>query len=545
MVKALITKLLKNLPFLLAILLLPALIFGCAQGKVDPFDRQTGATQKEIRDVFFGDKSKKNADKKAANSAAAEKSNSIPQSSRMIAIPSLPKINSQKLISFSVTDQVPLKDVLIELAKAAKLDIDLDPNIEGGVIINAKNRPLLEILDRICDMGNLRYTLVNNRLHVERDLPFAKNYSLDFLIDGDLWASVENNILALINDKTNAKSESSGGSVSSNRLSNIMTIFASQKNHIKVANYLEQVRKSSSAQVLIEAKVVEVTLNDNYKTGIDWSSSTRDFGQIKNNGILLTTANSTGTQSTLGNVASWVMPSKFFSGNLNATINALEEFGSVKAISSPRINALNNQKATLNFTKKLIYFTNEASTNTTTAGTTSNAASTVTSTKNEELTGTELTITPAIDLASGEITLNVKPKITIQTDTVTQKIFVPLTSTDSTGKQTTTNQEIDSQIPIVNTRELNTIAKIQSGSVLVIGGVMTESTANNDSGVPFLSRIPLLGYLFKSVSKVSSVTETVIFIKATIVGTGEGVSKYDRTIHNTFTSSDRPFLNSN
>ncbi len=521
------SSLIKKPIFLWTLFLIFVAISSCSQGRVDPFDLQTGATKTEIKNSFFGDKTKK-----PAKDIALAKPVAIPQSARMITIPSFANVKSEKLISFSVTDQVPLKDVLIELAKAAKIDLDLDPNISGGVIINAKNRPLTEVLDRICDMGNLRYTLSDKYLHVERDLPFAKNYSLDFLIDGELWKEVETNIGALLNSKSSG-SNSSGGSVSSNKLSNMMTIFASQKDHIKVASYLEQARKSSSAQVLIEAKVVEVTLSDSYKTGIDWSwvagQNTTKFTGGGTDANPLTFVAKQG--------------SLLLGRSINLNISALEEFGTVKAISSPRINALNNQKATLNFTKKLVYFTSEAAINSTTSTSGTNTASNITSTKHEENTGTELNIVPTIDLASGEITLNVKPKITIKSGEVSQIIYASLPDPKDTTKSAI--QPITNQIPVINVRELNTIAKIQSGSVLVIGGVMSEDTANNDKGIPFLSRIPVLGFFFKSTSKLASVTETVIFIKATIIGTADGASKYDRQLSDTFTSSSRPFFNSN
>ncbi len=505
------------------LLFLTYTLLSCAKGKVDPFDNQNGVTRDEIKKTFFVNRDKANKDKSNKEST---KLGTIPQSSRMIALPTPPKVNDKQLVSFSVTDQVPLKDVLIELAKSAKLDIDLDPTIEGGVIINAKNRPLTEVLDRICAMGNLRYSFSNNLLHVERDLPFAKNYLVDFLIDGNIWSEVETNIKNII-DEDGSTADSSGGSVTSNKLSNIMTVFASKKNHEKVANYFAQVRKNSSAQVLIEAKVLEVTLTDNYKTGIDWSWT-------GSSASTLTQTSGGASGSAAGNPVSLVLGNgSLFGGSITSTISALEEFGTVKAIASPRINALNNQKATLNFTKKLIYFTNEISSNTTTTNGASNTQNVITSTQHEENTGTELTITPVIDLASGEVTLNVQPKITIQSGSVTQKVFDPNDSTKS----------ITNDIPIINTRELSTTAKIQSGSILVIGGVMTEDTNNNDKGLPFLSRIPVLGYLFKSVSKTSSVTETVIFIKASIVRPDEGINKYDREVNDKFSSSARPFLN--
>jgi len=505
---------------------LMATLLGCAQSKIDPFDRQNGTTKADIRNTLYNNKSKQD---KASKPSA--KDSPIPQSSRMIIIPTPPKLNNKQLISFSVTEKVPLKDVLIELAKSAKLDIDLDPTIAGGVIINAKNRPLTDVLDRICDMGNLRYSFNDNILHVKRDLPFAKNYLVDFLIDGNLWSEVETNVKAIIDDG-GSTADSAGGSISSNKLSNMITIFASQKNHTKVAEYLKEVRKNSSAQVLIEAKVVEVTLSDNYKTGIDWTwtgSSSTSVSQISGGASGITDAtNPSPISLVLGN-------GSLFGGDLTSTVSALEEFGAVKAIASPRINALNNQKATLNFTKKLIYFTSEVSSNTTTTSSTGTTQNTVTSTQHDETTGTELTITPVIDLVTNEVTLSVQPKITIKSTDVEQTVIAP--GVDGGDDITYTNL-----IPIINTRELNTIAKIQSGSILVIGGVMTEDATNKDNGIPFLSRIPILGYLFKSTSRLSSVTETVIFIKATVVSPSDGVNKYDREINDKFSTTSRPFF---
>lgn len=499
---------------------------GCYQGSVDSFDRQNGATRNELKDLMYGNKTKNNSDKKSEPEIPS--STSVPKSSRIIAIPSLPQDSSEKLISFSVAEQVPLKDVFIELAKASKLDLDLDPNISGGVIINAKNRPLTEVLDRVCDMGNLRYTLSNGRLQVERDLPYAKNYLVDFLSEGGLWGDVEKNILAILSGSASADGNDSVGSVNSNKLANIMTVFASKKNHDRVASYLESVRRNASAQVLIEAKVVEVTLKDDYKTGIDWNWAKDGF-------TLSQSAN--GDNATAKNPISFVVPtsSGFLGGSISATINALEEFGTVKAISSPRINALNNQKATLNFTQKLVYFTTEASNSSTTSTSGTNNQNTVTSTKNEEPTGTELIITPVIDLVTQEITLNVKPKITIKSGEVTQEVPTVINGVSTT---------IKNQIPIINTRELTTIAKIKSGNVLVIGGVMSEAATNNDKGFPFIQSVPIVGNLFKSVNKTSDVNETVIFIKATIINTSDGVSKYDRKVHDAFSSSARPFFNS-
>lgn len=105
----------------------------------------------------------------------------------------------------------------------------------------------------------------------------------------------------------------------------------------------------------------------------------------------------------------------------------------------------------------------------------------------------------------------------------------------------TTGLSLGNKIPIIKTRTLDTIAKVQSGSVLVVGGLMSETASNTESGVPFLSRIPFLGYLFKYSSKSNDIIETVIFIKATIVNNGSGPNKYDRDFYNKFTVDRKPF----
>ncbi len=451
----------------------------------------------------------------------------VPSFSKLIMTPPPPQIGGDKTISFSVTDQVPLKDVLIELGRVAKIDVDLDSGISGGIVINAKNRPLKEIIDRIAALGNLRYSFQNGVLHFERDMPYAKNYFVDFLSGSQLWSDVEANISAILSDAAPAGSSSgeagsSGGSTStassrytSNKSAGIVSVYASKLQHEQIAKYLDDVYRTSSAQVLIEAKVVEVTLSKEFDTGINWnwveagkSASTHgSFGG--------------GSGSAASFVAS-VPKVKLFGlgGNLSANIQALEQFGKARALSSPRINAINNQKAVLDFSQKKIYFTISSSASTST-GTATNTVSTVTATKNEVDVGVKLEITPSINLDTSEITLDVKPKLSIDSGLVAKDPSV----NPSTGVS------LGNTVPIINTRELSTIAKIQSGSILVIGGLISESAGEGGTGIPFLMRIPILKYMFGMFNNSASKVETVIFIKATIVNSSNNMNKADRNFY--------------
>ncbi len=465
------------------------------------------------------DKSKKT--KKSEQSSA----DAIPSFSKLIMTPPPPQIGGDKTISFSVTDQVPLKDVLIELGRVAKIDIDLDSSISGGIVINAKNRPLKEVIDRIAALGNLRYSFQNGVLHFERDTPYAKNYFVDFLSASQLWGDVETNISAILSDAAPASGgEDSGSSASSRYTSNksagIISVYASKAQHEQIAKYLDDVYKTSSAQVLIEAKVIEVTLSKEFDTGIDWSwvDSGKSFTNAGNFGISGSTASFSAT----------VPKVKLFGlgGNLSANIKVLEQFGKTKSVSSPRISAINNQKATLDFSQKFVYFTISAtaaqnvSSGTTTTGTSSVINSTVTATKNEVDVGTKLEITPSINIATNEVTLEVKPKISVHSSDVNDPSVNP-----STG------ESLGNTVPVINTREISTTAKIQSGNILVIGGLITEDSTENGKGLPFLMRLPILKYLFGFFNNYSQKIETVIFIKATIVDNSAPMDKHDRKFY--------------
>ncbi len=480
-------------------------------------------------------------DKSKDGSKSSKKSEESTLSvSKIIITPPPPQIGGDKIISFAVTDQIPLKDVLIELGRVAQIDVDLDSSISGGIVLNAKNRPLKEVIDRIAKLGNLRYSYQNGVLHFEKDMPYSKNYFVDFLTGSQLWSDVESNITAILNVGSNQQNQSgqdqnaNGGNnnqntahLNSNKSAGIISIYANNSQHEQISKYLDDVYKNSSAQVLIEAKVVEVTLSREFDTGINWSWV--DTGK---------TASTSGTFGS-GNAATSSFDISIpkistitgIGGDLSAKVQILEQFGKAKAISSPRINAINNQKAVLDFSQKKIYFTVSASSSVST-GTATNTVSTVTATKNEVDVGVRLEITPSINLATNEITLDVKPKLSIDTGQVAKDPSVNPNGGASLGNT----------IPIINTRQLSTIAKVQSGSILVIGGLISENSNEGGSGIPILMRIPLLKYFFGFFYDSSNKVETVIFIKATILNSSNNMNKYDRDFYKK--NSNDPTLNS-
>lgn len=516
----------KKFSYFALVLTLP-LFTSCSSGRVDPFDLDTGLTRNEAFDTVIkkgppdpnGTKHGQKSDGSVAPSEVP-----IPKMSKLIVSPPPPVIGGDKIISFSTTDQVPLKDVLIEFGRMVQIDVDLDPTISGGIILNAKNRPLKEVIDRIATLGHLRYTYSNGVLRFENDTAYVKNYFVDYLTGGAVWTDVESNLTALLAAEGGSASSSaggSGGSYTTNKSAGIITVFGTGRQQKAVESYLADVQKYASAQVLIEAKVIEVNLKKSYSTGIDWSKADGTFSL--NDGYAA------------GGALDVVFRS-VFNSSLSISISALEKFGTTKTISSPRINAINNQKATLDFTDKLVYFqVQQTQSNTsTTGGSTAVVASTISSTKLEENVGVTLEIIPSINLKTNEITMSIKPKLSVLSDYVVD----PASPTDLfVGTEKVVNQ-----VPVIQTREIDTSAKIQSGNILVIGGLMKDVSTNQDSGVPLLERLPVIGWFFKSMSRDSGVTETVIFIKATIINSGTPVQKVDRDINRNFDPGRRVYI---
>ena len=530
-----ITKTPKNIFYLVIILAVFSCVNSCKRSDFDSFDNKAKLTRPDIKDLMI----KNPKDSKSKKNKNQEES-IIPNVSRLIISPPPPVLGGDKTISFSVTDQAPLKDVLIELGRIANIDIDLDPTISGGVIINAKNRPLKEVIDRIANQGGLRYSYKNGILYFQRDMPFMKNYFVDYLSDGSVWGDVESNLSAIMTSEQSKQANDSGdveSSYTTNKSAGIISVFATEKQQVAVEKYLRDVEKYSSAQVLIEAKVVEVSLSDSFRAGINWSwlnsipKSGVPYSLTQNSMADFTAVASAGVKPTIFTLGNATSRKGLFGGSLDLTIQALEEFGTTKTISSPRIHAMNNQKATLSFQDKLVYFkieTTQSQTgaNTGSAATPSNVVNTsTTSTKMEENIGVELAITPSINLKTNEITMTIEPTLAVKSGEV---------------KDPVNEKNI---VPVIQTRTLSTIAKVLSGNVVVVGGLMKEDSANQDSGLPFLNRIPILGALFKVINRKSDIVETVIFIKATVVNSATGASKEDREFQDKFDSGKRRYFN--
>lgn len=513
----------------------------------------------------------------------------LPKLQDLIEEPEEPDLVDDRLVSISVNDNIPLKEVLIELSRRAEVDVEIDKDIEGSIIFIAKDKPFSEVIKRISDMANLRYSFDDGVLRIGKDKPYISSYKFNLLDitrssnssvnsslsvggsnsdsgsasvqsgssstlniksgDGDVWNTVEKGIETLISN-FKASSPSSGEKdkegdlessiISVNKNAGMVSVLATKRQHEAIKKYLDSVHISLTSQVLIEAKVLEVTLSDKYNSGIDWNLITNQggsgsFGIGSNfNGSALSAASlASGSLGLTNGFKFGVLPTNIF-GNDNASLSAsvelLETFGVTRSLSNPRISTMNNQFAVLNFSQNEVYFDVKLEREERDATTNSPEQSTVT-VESEIKTvpiGIVLTLQPSIDLNRDEIMMSIRPTLTRVTNRVSNP-GVTLIAKDL-GVDTST---LNSDIPIVEVRELDTVLRSGSGEIMVIGGLLEERTINTDQGVPGMASIPYLGNAFKSVKKDTDMIETVIFLKATIIP-GQGVSIEDENFYKKF-----------
>ena len=295
-------------------------------------------------------------------------------------------------------------------------------------------------------------------------------------------------------------------SVIANPETGLIAVRATNRQHEKIREFLDLVMSSARRQVLIEATVIEVQLNDNYQQGINWSSlrtsPTQGFniaqGQI-------------GTNTLPSNVSPGVTPGVFLLnyikpltalGNLSATVQLLESFGKVKVLSSPKISVLNNQTAMLKVVDNKVYFTIKATT--TPPTTTSASISTYETELHTVPVGFVMSVTPQI-AESDEVTLNVRPTISRIVG------FVQDPSPALAAARVVSN------VPIIQTREMESILRVASGNIAVMGGLMQDTVDNLKDGIPLLARVPMVGDLFGYRNETTSKSELVIFIRPVVV----------------------------
>ncbi len=530
------------------------------------------------------------------------------------------------LVSISVNQTIPLRDVLYEVADQANYDVEIDPRIRGAIIFSAKNRPLDVVIERISEIAGLRFSFDDDIMRVEIDTPYHKTYKINYLalkrdnassisndisiVSGegsdtgsnfsavnessiDFWAELETNLTQILESNRDANSlltskdprisavqenpapvtpivmdaegniSETGPNVqvqapntvlrvetleeedetadtseedpfaarfSLNKQAGMVSVFAPERLHKRVDEYMKDLKKSVSAQVLIEAKVLEVTLNDEFSAGINWGAVDLFEGTSLGFGLA--------SGSVRGVLNPAPTPSSDFGFNytgndFTAAIDALSRFGTVHALASPRLTVLNNQSAALNVAKNVVYFEIEAET-------TSSDSGIVTTFETDAKTvpeGVLINVQPAIDLDRRTVSMAVRPTVT-NIDSFTNDPNPELVGIGRTA--TFEGVTVTSPVPVVNVQEFDSIIQVNSGQAVVLGGLIQDRSSSTQNGVPILSEMPFVGAAFRNQQDEIKKTELVVFLQATIVEGNNTVHDTDKDLYRTFSQDRRP-----
>ena len=296
-------------------------------------------------------------------------------------------------------------------------------------------------------------------------------------------------------------------SVISNPESGVLSIRATSRQHEKVQEFLDQVLTSSKRQVLIEATIAEVQLNNQYQRGIDWQRlrSAAGFGFAQVSG------------GTPAGVSTNAFTISFASGpglGIAGTLKLLESFGDVRVLSSPKLSVLNNQTALLKVVDNLVYFTVTANT---VAAANSPSVTTFSTTVNSVPVGFIMSVVPQIS-ETDTVLLSIRPTISRKLRDIADPnpslanpcgIPVPVSGCNIPG--------IASLIPEIQTREMESIMRVQSGQTAVLGGLIQDAISNVEDTIPGVRQVPGIGQLLAQRKDLSSKTELVIFLRAVVI----------------------------
>ena len=487
--------------------------------------------------------------------------------------PTLPVIPAimKKRVSVTLTDEIPLKDALIELARQAEIDLQLDSKISERVVFSANKRPFIEVIKDICDLVNLRYRVIGNSIRVEVDSPYPVNYSVQFLNlartaenrisigtdvfsslkdskssadngsnsaivgkgNNDFWTELDGNLkIILASDSSGKGGDAKLPTYSLHRQGGLVSVYGTARQHQLVVDYLKSLREMVSSQVLIEAKVIEVSLKDQYKSGINWQKLVggafrldMGLGDLAQRGRFLDPTSAQTDMLSIG------LQKKTFSGLLKE----IEEFGASRTLSSPRLTVMNNQTAILKVAQNQVYFrlNYDKQLNLAVNRESINVSSDIQTVP----IGLVMSVQPSIDQETGDIVLSLRPTISRLTHSVSDPA---VDIAFANAKSYSTVQPKPSLIPVVEVREIDSILRLQSGEIAVLGGLMEARTTSGTAKLPFVGDLPMVGPLFGATAEGDEVVELVILLRASIMDNAPSPDNADQRLYEEYVEDPRP-----
>jgi MSHA biogenesis protein MshL len=302
----------------------------------------------------------------------------------------------------------------------------------------------------------------------------------------DFWGDLGNQIRSMISER---------GSVTINSLAGTVLVSDTHRNIETVARYIASVTENVVRQIDLEVRIYEVSFSNNFQLGVDWS-------RVSVPGVTDGINTQFQTGLIIRNPAYGPAPLPpalrlnvdFVDENINVVVEALSQQGNLKVVSQPRLRTLNNQPAVVRVGQDLPVFIRQSL-----ASTGDNPVITENITIQTVTVGTVLSITPQVS-PDGLITLDLSPAVSR---------LVRMESSGSGDNATTA--------PVIDIRQASSIVRVRDGDTIVMGGLVQEGEATTRRSIPLLGDIPWLGRLFSAESKATERTELVFFLTPRVV----------------------------
>ncbi len=440
-----------------------------------------------------------------------------------------------------VVEQVPVDELLFALARDAEINVDVHPEISGRVTLNAVEQTLPQLLERISHQVRLRYEMRGDTLLILPDQPFLRVYRLDYVnvardttsdtrtttavgtaaggsagnasatqvenvSNARVWATVSAALREIVRPLPGYEESDPRETVIASPESGVVMVRARARQHDQVRAYLDAVMAGLHRQVLIEATIVEVQLSERFQSGVDWS------GFAESLGVSIDNVTSGAIAAPASGVSGLLLEYADAGGgaDISVVVRLLEAFGNTRVLSSPKLMALNNQTAVLKVVDNEVYFSVEVKEEE--DAETGDVTQEVTSSVNTVPVGLVMNVTPQVSDAD-TVSLNIRPTITRIREFVNDPgVAIVAARLEAAAATAAVNR-----VPVVQVRETETMMRVGSGQVAMLGGLMQERRARAGDGAPGLSRLgflaPLLGYRDRHFVK----TELIIFLRATVI----------------------------
>ena len=456
---------------------------------------------------------------------ASERANTVPVAAPTNAIES-PLALTQDLLSLTnspVQDSRidieakdrPAKLFFADLGASQNMNILVDPMITASINLSLQNVTLTQVISALQDIYGFEFQRTSYGYRVSPNQLATRVYHLNYLnlersgtsktvVGGDesntvttdfatssasttgFWAGIEQSILGFISNETALAQP-----VIINSQTGLLVVHATTKEHAAIAKFLADAELIMQKQVIIEAKIVEVTLDHEYRSGINWAFFNDSFGSSNSSAGVNFNGDSLAGVGGAGGVFNLSLSLD----NFSSMLQLLDHQGDVQVLSSPRVSTVNNQKAVIKVGTDEYY-----------------------ATINSVSTDEEGNSSPAVELTQffSGIALDVTPQISSD-NTVTLHVRPTVTEVVERNKVINVDGK-NYSLPLAssNIRESDSIIRASSGQIVVIGGLLQQKQETGSTGLPWLSKIPFVRALFNQDREAQKKSELVILLKPTV-----------------------------